>query len=76
MEMDSKIVIKPGSEVQIGPADHPIEAMVTQVTIASHKESYLVVWYNGGSRYEEWLDPIEIRTKEGGEPNRLRIGFK
>lgn len=73
---DCRVVIRPGAAVEIGPADHPIDAMVTQVTIGSVKVQYLVVWYDGKSRREEWLDPIEVREKDGETYSRVRIGFQ
>ncbi len=64
-------IIEPGSTVRIGGSIH---ATVLAVRIDPGQAiTYLVAWWDGRARNEEWVYPIEI----GGDPTgpRVPLGF-
>lgn len=68
--IETKTVHKPGTRVTIGD---DLPAMVSAVQIgANDAVRYLIVWWDGRVRREDWVDPSELSETD---LDRLRIGF-
>jgi len=68
-------ILKPGTEVKLlVPGGERVPAIVTAATIRRHDHVvYECVFWNGLSRSEVWVSPIEIMSTETTE--RIAIGF-
>jgi hypothetical protein len=65
-------VVKPGSKVWI-PRGEIKDAIVSCVQITSNERVlYLVTWWVGTDRKEQWLEEFEISTEQ---PNFIPVGF-
>jgi hypothetical protein len=61
--LDSKVSLADG-----------IEGTIVEVAIRSGPNvRYLVAWWNGGNRIEQWISESELRV---AGPQKLRIGFR
>ena len=70
--MEELKVLALGTPVKI---DGRIDGEIRGVRIVTGlRVLYLVVWWNGETRYEEWLWPDEIRFVRATS-NAIRIGF-
>lgn len=72
MDQDHVVVIKPGSTVRVADG---LVATVSSVRInVGGGVRYLLIWWDGRSRIEEWVDAYEAR--EEWPDSKVRIGFQ
>lgn len=66
------LLIKPGSQVRLGP---DLTGIVTEAKIAGRElnQSYLVIWWDGSTRHEKWMEAFEITSDL--DSYSLKIGF-
>jgi hypothetical protein len=62
-----------GSQVEFGYEDSRMLGIITGVAIYSFQVQYQVVWWDGGTRRQEWLSYLEIESVEG---SKTKFGFK
>lgn len=69
------MLFAPGTKVAIGSEESPIDAIVSNVLLLGSPVTarYLVVWWEGRIRYEEWLEGHEVSREE--ETKTVRVGF-
>lgn len=58
----------PGRACEIGPEDEPIDGVVCETsltgTVVGLAVEYRVVWWQDGTRNEEWLSSCEVRFED------------
>jgi hypothetical protein len=67
-------VVAPGTPVKIGPAGDRIDAVITAVQIRESGVSYLVAWFDGRQRREEYVTLMEVYAVEV-PVSTTRVGF-
>lgn len=65
-----------GTDVEIGPEESPIEAMVTAITVRGRNVSYEITWWDGRTRKSEWIDQSEVRIQEGQRLSPVGFHFR
>lgn len=72
--MKEVVVIAPGTPVKIGPAGDRFEATITAVQVREDGVRYLVAWFDGRQRREEYVMPTEVCVTEF-QVSTTRVGF-
>lgn len=73
INMNKLMVLPPGSPVEIGVGADRIRADVTAVCIYPHNIQYQVVWWDGRTRKQEWVNDHEVLPL--AEADKLPVGF-
>lgn len=68
-------VIAPGSTVLVGG---DIEAVVLALSLGRDGLQYKVAWWDGRTRTEQWVDQLEVCSRESaaGRNGTIRIGYQ